>query len=216
MTFENLGESTSPSTPTPEAELADSLGELDPTFVSGSSKPSNRNVYVLGALGVVGAGVIWFSFFRGSPAAADAAASNQTSNQVREFLDSGNINLMKTTLKSTEKIVQQFRSYPAKTQVPLSALQGNPFRELPPKTQEAAATNPRDEELAQLEHAEVVKAVAELKLQSIIRGRRTACMINNTLYQEGQQVGRFVVAQITPTTVVVESGKYRFELKVLE
>ena len=57
---------------------------------------------------------------------------------IKQFLDSGNINLMKQTLKDTEKVVQQFRTYPAQTQVPLASLHSNPFRELPPR-----ATRPR-------------------------------------------------------------------------
>jgi hypothetical protein len=60
-----------------------------------------------------------------------------------------------------------------------------------------------------------VTAVAELHLQSIVRGGKyRACMINNTLYQQGQQIGIFTVAQVDAGTVVLESGKYRFELKM--
>jgi hypothetical protein len=57
--------------------------------------------------------------------------------------------------------------------------------------------------------------VADLHLQSIVRGGKyRACMINNTLYQEGQQVGMFTVQQVSTGTVVLECGKYRFELKM--
>ena len=57
--------------------------------------------------------------------------------------------------------------------------------------------------------------MADLHLQSIVRGGKYhACMINNTLYQEGQQVGMFTVQQVGAATVVLECGKYRFELKM--
>ena len=58
-------------------------------------------------------------------------------------------------------------------------------------------------------------AVSELHIQSIIRGTKyKACMINNTLYQEGQQVGILKIEQINNGAVIVSSGKYRFEVKM--
>ena len=41
-----------------------------------------------------------------------------------------------------------------------------------------------------------------------------ACMIGNTLYQEGQQVEMFTIEAINPGGVIVKSGAYRFELKM--
>jgi type II secretory pathway component PulC len=39
-------------------------------------------------------------------------------------------------------------------------------------------------------------------------------MINNTLYSEGQQVESFTIEKITPDSVIVKNGSYRFELKM--
>jgi len=39
-------------------------------------------------------------------------------------------------------------------------------------------------------------------------------MINNTLYQEGQQIDSFIIEKIAPAGVIVKSGTYRFELKM--
>ena len=217
MTFDpNQDPAQEPAQP-PLNGVEEDTGDLDPMFVSGPSKPGNRNAFVLGGLAVVGVATVWFMFFRHGPASASAADSPQTNSEVKQFLDSGNINLMKQTLKNTEKIVQQFRAYPGKTQVPLADLRGNPFRELPSKPQDHGPLNPRDDEKEQREHAAVVKAVSGLHLQSVIRGgRHKACMINNTMYQEGQQIGPFTIAEISPQTVVLEAGKYRFELKMQE
>jgi hypothetical protein len=62
---------------------------------------------------------------------------------------------------------------------------------------------------------EALKAVQELQLQSIMfSDNRKACMINNSLYREGQQVGDFSIEKISPQSVVVEMNKLRFELKM--
>jgi hypothetical protein len=159
----------------------------------------------------VAAAVIWFMYFRGSPPAAQAA-STAGGPDIKQFLDNENIALMKQTLKDTEKVVQQFRTYPAQTQVPLNSLKSNPFRELEPKTEAPVAKNNDDEAK---EHAKIVTAVADLHLQSIMRGGKyKACMINNTLYKEGEQVGMFTLQQVGAGVVVIECGKYRFELKM--
>ena len=211
MTFEQMSE------PTPETTEVAAQPQTDEEFAGdadlGAGQKSRRNMMLLGGLAVLAVAVVWFMFFRGSPPAAQAALPADGGNDIKQFLDSGNINLMKQTLKDTEKVVQQFRTYPAQTQIPLGSLRSNPFRELAQKTGAAPATHTDDDEAK--EHAKVVTAVAELHLQSIVRGGKyRACMINNSLYQQGQQIGIFTVAQVDAGTVVLESGKYRFELKM--
>ena len=123
---------------------------------------------------------------------------------------------MKQTLKETEKIVKQFRSYPGKTQIPVESLHSNPFRELAPKTDDTGAVvNNHDAEKAEELHKQAIAAVADLHLQSIVRGSKVrACMVNNTLYKEGQQIGILKVEQVTANSVIVSSGQYRFEVKM--
>lgn len=210
MTFEQMNESA-PESVTPEHQdgLDESGMELDPAL--GGAKPGNKNMMVVFGLLVVGAGVVWFMFFRSGPQSAQAVTPPGGGTEIKQFLDGGNITQMKQTLKDTEKLVQQFRAYPGNTQVPLASLRTNPFRELEPNND--APKKNDDEEVK--EHAKVVNAVSELHLQSIMRGsKHRSCMINNTLYAEGQQVGIFTVKQVTTSTVVIESGKYRFELKM--
>lgn len=211
MTFEQMNESApQEQSPPAEAQAGEEFaGDAD---LGIAAKNPNSKVYLLIGLAVVALAVIWFMFFRGSPPAAQAAIPADGGTDIKQFLDSGNINLMKQTLKDTEKVVQQFRTYPAQTQVPLASLHSNPFRELPPKGEQARNLGEDDDGR---DHAKIVTAVADLHLQSIVRGGKyRACMINNTLYQEGQQVGMFTVQQVSTATVVLECGKYRFELKM--
>jgi len=121
---------------------------------------------------------------------------------------------MEEMLHNTQKIVQQFLEYPSVPQVPLSSLNTNPFRfakaEPDGKSAEDAAKKKKEEERAAALHAS-----QSLVLQSIIHsGARKACMINNALYNEGQQVDQFMIEKINPNSIIVRSGAYRFELKM--
>lgn len=189
-------------------------GELgmDPAY-SGTPKQKNRNAFVLSGLAVVGALVVWFMYFRHGPASAQAATgSNGT--EVRQFLEGDNLNKIKQTLKDTDKLVTMFKAYPGRNQIPIQDLKVNPFRELAPAHDAPAVVNNRDEEREAEIRRSIVKSVGELHLQSIIRGRHPACMIDNTLYTKGEKVGRFTIEQITSATVVIRCDKYRFELRM--
>ena len=214
MNFDNTQDEAVPDS-TPAAGDDASMDFENEFGTGGAKKPTRNNALILGGLAAVGAAVVWFMFFRGAPQSAQAAGTpGDSSSQIQQFLDSGNINLMKQTLKETEKIVQKFRAYPGKTQVPLASLRSNPFRELAPKADGGPVSHKSDEDEA-AEHAKIVTAVADLHLQSIVRGSKyRGCMINNTLYQQGQQIGVFTVAEVAAGTVVLECGKYRFELKM--
>ncbi len=201
-------------------EPADFMGPAESEFVVAEApRPRNNAMTVLLGVVLAGACVIYLMYFRGGPRTAAAAGnqSEQNSATISRFLEAGgeNIKLMERMLRGTEKVVQQFRNYPSTTQVPLAGLKANPFRYEPLKGADPAA----DEELAKKhrseERAAVLKAVQELQLQSIMHGtNRRACMINNTLYSEGQQVESFTIEKITPDSVIVKNGSYRFELKM--
>ncbi|HSU66764.1 MAG TPA: hypothetical protein VLJ39_07830 [Tepidisphaeraceae bacterium] len=201
---------------TPENQDSQGAGsevDLEQELAGGAGKKPNKNVFILVGLGVLAAGVIWFMYLRPGPQTAAAApASGPGGSEIKDFLDGGHITQMKQTLKDTEKLVQQFRAFPGATQVPLASLKSNPFRELEPV--EGAAPKQADDDEAK-EHTKVVTAVSELHLQSIMRGaKHRSCMINNMLYSEGGQVGVFKITSVQPAAVVLESGKYRFELKM--
>src|SRR4029079_14784285 len=99
---------------------------------------------------------------------AETAKAQQT---IQTFLASGpgGMKMMAEMLKDTEKVVKQFNDYPSVTQVPLSALQTNPFKFS--KTQ-TASSQKADEEAAKKKREEELqaglKASQALNLQSII------------------------------------------------
>ncbi len=221
MGIENLNDSQEPST-TGDDNLKDALsdnGEVE--FVGEGDGPKKQNPLVVGGLvlAVLGGGYLWYS--RQGPASADAAmpASDAASQTVTKFLDGGTTSVatMEKMLRDTEKVVQQFLNYPSMKQVPLGELATNPFRFRAPTVEgekvnesDVAAKKRREEE-----RQAILKAVGTMNLQSVIHsGARKACMVNNTMYTEGQQLDEFVIEQINPDNVVVKHGVYRFELRM--
>ena len=223
MGIENLNQSGADGSAGADENLQDALAESGEgeyvTEGEGGSKKPNPLVLAGLALAVVGGGYLWYSRSGPASAAAGVPAEDPASQTVSKFLDGGttNVQMMEKMLRETEKVVQQFLNYPSMKQVPLGDLQTNPFRFRPPQVEgqvpnetEAQAKKKREEE-----RQAIIKAVGGLNLQSVIHsGARKACMINNTMYTEGQQVDSFVVEKINPGTVVVKNGAYRFELRM--
>ncbi|WP_428940058.1 general secretion pathway protein GspB [Fontivita pretiosa] len=201
----------------------DSEGQVDESLVVAEQKPAvSRGTIVMFVILVIGAAGLYFMYRRAGPSTANATVTRETAEAkktITGFLSGGdaNIKAMERMIRSTEKIVEQFLAYPSMTQVPLSALRTNPFRaHAEQKKQDdgalsAAAEAKRREE----ERRAILKAVQSLQLQSIMYSEsRRACMINNTLYREGQQIDNFTIEKINPASVVVKQGTYRFELPI--
>jgi hypothetical protein len=194
-------------------------GDGDTGFVVETPKKVSQGTIVLaGVLLACGGGTYLMHLHSGpkeKPPAPETVAATTTINQ---YLSSGgdNVKQMKELLQSTEKVVQQFLAYPGKAQIPIERLQTNPFRFLKPnKAQEeaqAAEAKVDQERLRAQAKAAAMKAAEALHLQSIIHGRQKGCLINNTLYAEGQAVNGFTVQTIKPQAVVVSQGDMMFEL----
>jgi hypothetical protein len=195
--------------------------EEDSGIFTEPQAPSSRSALLLFGLLVIGGAALWLMYAKGGAKAAEAASAERTATAaqtITTFLSDGEANrkLMEQTLRNTEKVVQQFLNYPSMTQVPLSDLRANPFWHSAPK---AASTAAKDEEAErkrqEAERVEILKAVRQLQLQSVMHSdRMRACMIGNTLYQEGQEVSGFTIEKINPNAVIVRNGAYRFELRM--
>ena len=204
-------------------DLATQLaGSSESEFVvSEEKKPATQGLIFLAVLVVIGIGGTYYMYTRQGPSTAAAASTpeaQKAEQTINTFLTSGpdGIKMMQTMIKDTEKVVKQFLEYPSLTQVPLSALHTNPFKS--GETTEAAKPADLSAEAAARKREEekqaALRASEALKLQSIIySGSRKACMINNTMFQEGQQVEQFTVEKIEKDRVIIRAGSFRFELR---
>jgi hypothetical protein len=204
------------------AELATTLSGGDGGgFVldSGNKKSVATGTLILAGLLAACAGGTYLMYVKSGPKVAAASSEVQAADQtISTFLskDRDNIKQMKDLLHTTQKAVAQFLAESGKKQVPIEELQTNPFRLKLPKPAE-----PTEDETAaaarKLKAEEEKKAheVANgLHLQSIMRGRRNSCMINNTLLTQGQQIDGFVVEAINQGSVVLVRGEVRVEKKI--
>jgi hypothetical protein len=189
--------------------------EISYVFEAAPKKPANRSVALLLVAALAGGGWFFWHWHTGpqsasaaTVAAADAATANRT---IGQFLNGGSTNLksMEAILHNTEKVVQQFNNYPSVRQVPLSGLQTNPFRQSL-KNDDSDSREKLDEQREAVE-----KAYQSLQLQSIMHAdKNSSCLVNNTLYREGQQVNGFSIEKINADSISLKQGDWRFELKM--
>lgn len=218
MSFEQINDAAPPQGDDPAgADLNDGVAGGEESFVvTEEKKAPNRTTMVLFLIIAIGGGGLYVMHLRTGPKSAAAAPQTAQANQtISQFLKSGSSNLlsMETMLRNTQKIVQQFLSYPSVSQVPLDQLHTNPFRTAAAKEGESnsqAVTRRQQEQ----EKVAIKRAAEGLQVQSILHGARRACMINNTMCMEGQQIEGFTVEKINPSSVVVKNGSYRFELQM--
>jgi hypothetical protein len=208
------------SQPAPSEVPAEAPEAVETTIASDApaKKPAGRSMAGLMLVVALAGGGWFFWHWRTGPqsasaatfAAADAATANRT---IGQFLSGGSSNLksMEQILHNTEKVVQQFNNYPSVRQVPLSSLQTNPFRQSSSTAQDDA----ENREKLDAQRQAVAKAYQSLQLQSIMHAdKNSSCLINNTLYREGQQVNGFSIEKINTDNVSIKQGDWRFELKM--
>ena len=87
------------------------------------------------------------------------------------------------------------------------------FRSLEPDDSiPLATTNNASREAAT---AQALAAAQRLQLQSIMYGSaRRSCLIDGKLYFEGQPLGEFTLSRISADAVILQTGEFRFELRL--
>jgi hypothetical protein len=198
-------------------DLNGMLNAQDGSFVTDEKKPLSKGTVIMAGI-LLACGVGTYVMYTRSAAVdgaptPEAAAAQTTINQFLQD-DVGNVTRMKDMLKDTEKVVQQFLTSPGKKQIPVEDLQTNPFRVAAVEAKEAKV----DENASKRQHEEqrlaVLKSAQALNLQFVMSGKRKSCMINNTVYREGQNVDGFKVETISADAVVVRKDDARFELRM--
>ena len=175
---------------------------------------SKGTVAMFVILAIAGAGT-YFMYLRTGPQSASAATDPKAQQVIKQFMNDRNKNpaALQKMLDYTESVMKQLRNYSSVNHVPLSS---NPFKMAAEAGHEPTpADDSREKKQREEEKAAAAKAVAGLQLQFVMHSdKNKSCMINNTLYREGQQVDSFTIEKISPNTVVVRSGIYRFQLSM--
>jgi len=178
----------------------------------------NANTLLLfGLLAAVGGATYLMCLRASAETITENPAAQQAATTINTFLKGGaqNVRTMMVMLHETEKVVKQFDNYPSATQIPLSDLHTNPFlsltgRSLPLSSLSDDAAKREAEE----QQAAEKTLVAGLKLESMVVGAHSVCMINGKTYHEGEGTEKFRVDKITPQGVWVVVGSVRTEIKM--
>lgn len=200
-------------------------GEMN--FVGETKQPMSKGTLVVVGLLIACGAATYFMYVRTGPDAAVAAGDPKAEQTIGQFLSGSeqNVNLMRKMLQDTEKVVTQFRTQAAETQVPLEQLATNPFMKEKPKPREDTKAAEKAEQV-RLATARAEEALGELRLQTIIHRdpKKASCMINNTLYRRGQKISAgdgkvtFTVDDIRPDGVSVSTAVVdqvlKFELRM--
>jgi hypothetical protein len=200
-------------------ETPDSLplnNDSTPDFIVDSEadgkRKLSRGTIMLGGLILAAFGGLALMHFRTGPATAQA--STEAAKTINTFLGDGKKNLatMQQVLSDTDKLVDDFKNFPAAAQVPLEDLQRNPF------SHGATAAKPSEpveafDRKAKLDAA--MKRVTAMKVQSIMFSESVrSCMIDNRFRAEGDTFDNFEIERINPSSVIVKTDGFRFEVKV--
>ena len=190
----------------------------DSAFVAGETrKPISKMTVIMFVIILSAKAGMYYMYKRTTPAKANADDTKST-QVIKQFMSDKekNFSLMQKMLKDTESVVNQFMNYPSLKQIPLTDLQGNPFKMAGAKQEDDGEKQrlkrEKDEaEKIAAEKAAFDKAAGGLRLQSIVTsGARKACMINNALYTVGQVIEvdgvTLTIADIAPNRVEVRSG----------
>ena len=211
--FEQQEEQTSETDAPPDLNGEASTEEY--TIGTDKQPMGKGSVAMFIILAVAGAGT-YFMYARTGPQSASAAVDPKAQQVIKQYMTDRDKNLgnMKQMLKNTETVVKQFLNYPSVKQVPLSGLMDNPFCMAAAKTDEPQHKDPdADKKKRDEMRAAALQAANGLLLQSIMSsGSKKSCMINNTLYQEGQMIDAFTIEKINKDGVIVRMDGFRFNV----
>jgi hypothetical protein len=177
-----------------------------------------NTLLLLGLLAAVGGSTYLMCMRAGAETVHTDPTVVKATTTITTFLNGGaqNLRQMMVMLHETENVVKQFDAYPSATQIPLSDLHTNPFQSsvLPSDSAPVALSDDAQqrEEEQQREAAQTV--LNGLKLESVVCGSHSMCMISGKTYSEGQGNSDFTVEAITPDGVWVQVGSVRRELKM--
>lgn len=172
-----------------------------------SKKRFSRGTVVLATLLATAVGGLALMYFRSGPAQALGGTAGK---EVTAFLGDGkkNVASMRETLNETDKVVEQFRQFPAAQQIPLEGLQKNPFSAR--ATDERPADTNRETDIESAK-----KRAGQLKLSSIMYSETArSCMINGKFRVEGDTFDDFVLEKIESGSVIVKTAGVRLRLQV--
>jgi hypothetical protein len=200
-----------------ESENTDAQ-DADSSAAAGAYRSRGHTALVLFGIFILAGAGFYMMYLRSGPARAKGAVVGPTATEtaVRQFLSEGERNkrAMWDKLLSTQSLINRCLHFYAVLQVPLNELRANPFH-----FAQMAQTAPPTADDSRIRRAQMradaLKTVQGLRLQSVVlNANRRACMIDNSLCTEGQQIKGCTIEKIAAGSVIVRCATFRFELRM--
>jgi len=121
--------------------------------------------------------------------------------------------------KDTDAILAMFSRDLSDKQVPIEYIKKNPFRlslPEPETTEQEADDQPDGPSERELKLKKLNKQLKKLELQSIMGGGQPVAVINGNLYQRGDTVGSFTLAEVSRLKVTLKAAGETFSLTMEE
>lgn len=173
-------------------------------------------VFVAALMVAAGAG-LYYMHWRTADTAKLLGNAKADAASVDTFLSGGRAGL--TTLGKAIRDTQATVALLTRTRAPVPAAATfetrDPFAfaSLEPASPAATYTAPSNGAREQAK-TKLLAQARTLQVQSIMYSTsKSSCLINGKLYFEGQPCDEFVIDSITPSSVFVKSGEFRFELR---
>ena len=118
--------------------------------------------------------------------------------------------------KDADSVVTMFASDPSQKQVAPEQLQKNPF-ELFVAAKPAGGTSDSAAAIDKMKAErlkQIHKELEDLKLQSLLSGRKSLAVINGKVYNEGDMVGSFTIVSISPSGVRLTADGNTYTLQM--
>lgn len=188
-----------------------------PAAKRGRSRRIDAGTVFVAALVVAAGAGLYYMHWRTADALKLVKNATADAASVDTLLSGGRANLatLGKAIRSTQDTVAQLTK--TRAPVPASALFDTrdpfSFESLEPEVSRPLASAPSNGAREQIK-AKLLTQARTLQVQSIMFGSaKRSCLINGKLYFQGQPCGEFVVDTITPSSVFVQSGEFRFELR---
>lgn len=149
--------------------------------------------------------------------AATRAADTRLNGQIAQLLRHAPAASKALNVSSpTQRLIDMFYKYPGKESPPPTKLRPHPFdlhlhHYKPP----VVVTGDDAAALARLRLRNLARSFAGLRLETILYSAgSSSAMINNSLVQKGSKIGKFTVAAIRPSVVILVSDHKNFALRL--
>lgn len=180
----------------------------------------DRTTIGVAALIALGGAGLYYMHYRTAAAVAMVGEADAKAATLDAMLAGGREGLssLARDVDETRATIDRFTSRDSAALAAIHFEERDPFafRSLEPKVVATAPVAGNTNNVArEAAHDKALAAAQRLQLQSIMYGSaKRSCLIDGKLYFEGGSIGDFTLSRISPDAVVLQSGEFRFELRL--